>query len=240
MSRSQELRHDFQGRLTELKTLRDQIRLDLHLASMELRDEWKKLEKRMPDPAVANAQLKEVTAESVEKLASELAKFRARLLDGAGQPLATFMTAAVATCTASDSVAQALGTMWERDVGCLPVVDSGRKVIGMITDRDAAMAAWSRGQRVEEIPVGSVMSKTVHACAPSDGARAALRLMRAHRIRRLPIVAEGGRLVGVVTLGDVARGLRDDGVTGSVGAREVVDALVDILEASAAPSASTN
>ena len=64
MSRTRELRNTFQDRLAELKTLRDEVRLDLHLASMEVREEWKKLEKRMPATGLANEQLKEFTAEA--------------------------------------------------------------------------------------------------------------------------------------------------------------------------------
>jgi len=240
MSRAQELRHNFQGRMAELKTLRDQVRLDLHLASMELRDEWKKLEKRMPDPSLASDQLREITTESVDKLATELARFRDRLLGGQRRPVTTCMTTAVATCAASDSMAHAVGLMWDRDVGCLPVVDSAQNLLGMITDRDAAIASWSRGLRLEDITVGSAMSKTVLSCAASDDVRTALTVMRTQQIRRLPIVAENGRLVGLVTLGDIARGLERDGTTGYVGASEVVDTLVGILTAPTERSASAN
>ena len=230
MSRSQEVRNTFQDRLAKVETLRDQIRLDLHLASMELRDEWRKLEKRLPSPVLASEQLKELTGESVEKLAGELAKFRARLLDGQNGPLvAAFMTTAIATCAGADSAAHAIGTMWRQDVGFLPVVDTEQKVIGVITDRDIAVAAWSRGQRLEEIPVFSVMSATVHACGPSDEARVALTLMRNHQLRRLPILGEGGRLVGLVTLSDLARTLGGDGSAASTGPRQVVDTFLGIV-----------
>ena len=197
---------------------------------MELRDEWKKLEKRIPVQGAANEDLRELTAESVGKLEGELAKFRARLVDGRREhSLATFMTTNVATCAETDSVAQAVGTMWDRDVGCLPVVDAGKQVIGMITDRDAAVAAWSRGKRLDDMTVGSVMSRAVHTCTPGDDARAALTAMSTHQLRRLPIVGEAGHLVGIVTLADLTRGLGSDQATTSTGPRQVVDTLLGVL-----------
>jgi len=241
MSRSQEPGHDFQGPTTELKTLRDQIRLDLHLASMELREEWKKLEQRLPDPRVAGQQLRDATAESVATLVGELAKFRARLLDGReGRRLAPFMTMDVVTCGASDSVAQAIGIMWGRDVGYLPVVDDAHRVIGVITDRDVAVAAWSRGQRLEDITVASVMATIVHTCTSNDDARTALTLMRRRQVRRLPIVDDDGRLVGVVTLGDLARGLGRDLVALPPGPRQVLEALLRIVSATPEQNTSAN
>jgi hypothetical protein len=64
--------------LDELRTLRDEIRLDLHLGGMDLRDEWEKLEKRLPDERSVN-KAKDATKELVETLATELRAFRDRL-----------------------------------------------------------------------------------------------------------------------------------------------------------------
>jgi hypothetical protein len=67
-----------QDAMAELRTLRDEVRLDLHLASMDMRDEWKELEKRLPDGATA-ARLKEMTREALTALTDELRSFRERL-----------------------------------------------------------------------------------------------------------------------------------------------------------------
>jgi hypothetical protein len=67
-----------QERLGELKTLGDEIRVDLHLASMELRDEWKKLESRLPDER-AITRLKDATKGALDTLVAELRAFRERL-----------------------------------------------------------------------------------------------------------------------------------------------------------------
>jgi hypothetical protein len=66
-------------RLEELKTLRDEIRVDLKLASMELRDEWHALEKRLPDTARLAAEIKEATVEKLDEVVADLRRFRDRL-----------------------------------------------------------------------------------------------------------------------------------------------------------------
>jgi hypothetical protein len=71
-------------RLEELKTLKDQIRVDLHLAKMDLQDEWKSLERRLPTGAAISAELKTATAEMFDSLAEEVRRFRERLRDATG------------------------------------------------------------------------------------------------------------------------------------------------------------
>jgi CBS-domain-containing membrane protein len=95
--------------------------------------------------------------------------------------------------------------MWNHDCGCLPVVDEQRRVIGMITDRDVCMAALTQGRRLDEMLVSSAMSWRVVACSPSDSIVSAEERMRMNQVRRLPVVDEGGRLLGVLSLADVAR-----------------------------------
>jgi hypothetical protein len=68
-----------QRQLEDLQTLKDQIRVDLHLAKMDLQDEWKNIERRLPDRATFAAELKTTTAEIADALAEELRRFRDRL-----------------------------------------------------------------------------------------------------------------------------------------------------------------
>jgi CBS domain-containing protein len=95
--------------------------------------------------------------------------------------------------------------MWECDCGVVPVVDSEGAVCGIVTDRDLCMAAYIQGSRLAEIPVWSVMSRDVHACDAEADVREAERLMRECQIRRLPVIDNRGRLIGVLSLGDVAQ-----------------------------------
>ena len=241
MSRHQHGTQDLQGRMNELKTLRDQIRLDLHLAGMDLRDEWKIIEKKLPDPGPAYDQVKEVTGDALDALADELRRFGTRLRQNGAGRAASLMTPAPATCGPGDSLGQALATMWSRDVGCLPVVDADGRVLGMVTDRDAAVAACTRGQRMDDINVQSVMSTKVVACAPTDPQDSVLALMRAHQVRRVPVVEEG-RLVGIVTVNDLARAMgtaADDGHRETT-ARGIVSTLIAITEPATSGIAAVN
>lgn len=229
-------------RIKELKTLRDEIGLDLHLAGMDLRSEWKDIEKKLPEPGAAADELKDFTGDVLEKLSSQLRQFRARIRQKTREgQVSKIMSTHVSTCTATDSLAQAVTTMWDRDVGSLPVVDSEQKVIGMITDRDAAIAACTRGKRMDEISVGSVMSKQVASCKQEDNVEEALSLMRTRQVRRLPVTDDRGSLVGLVSLNDAARALLgNSGHPGRpTGAGEIASTLTSICPPRSATAASS-
>jgi CBS domain-containing protein len=113
------------------------------------------------------------------------------------------MTETVTTCRPETNLAEAAALMWQIDCGTLPVVADGGKVVGIITDRDIAIAAGTRNLAPSQIPVGDVMSKTVYDCAPEDNIHSALKTMRKDRIRRLPAVDEEGRLRGILSMNDV-------------------------------------
>lgn len=109
------------------------------------------------------------------------------------------------TCCPEDTMEQAARIFWERDCGCAPVVDADSHVLGMITDRDVCMAAYTQGRALRDMRVSSAMSKGAHICKTTDTVSAAEALMRTNRIRRLPVVDEHRRLVGVLSLNDIAQ-----------------------------------
>jgi hypothetical protein len=76
--KTESMKESLQGALAELETLRDEIRVNLHLAGMDLRDEWKSLEKRLPDRKAAE-RFKDATKEAVESLTREVREFKRRL-----------------------------------------------------------------------------------------------------------------------------------------------------------------
>jgi CBS domain-containing protein len=113
------------------------------------------------------------------------------------------MTLEVKSCAPGDTLSAAARIMWERDCGVVPVVDQDGRLAGLITDRDICMAAYLRGQRLEECLVGDVMSRPAVTCRPDETIERAEASMREHQIRRLPIVDESGRLCGILSMNDL-------------------------------------
>lgn len=115
------------------------------------------------------------------------------------------MTTDVRTCGPADDLQRAAQIMWEHDCGVVPVVDAERHVLGMVTDRDVCMAAYTQGTPLRAIPVSRVMSKMVHSVREGDGLDIVEDVMRAYQVRRVPVLDAGGKLVGLVSLNDLAR-----------------------------------
>lgn len=95
--------------------------------------------------------------------------------------------------------------MWEADIGAVPVLDDKARVVGMLTDRDICMAAYTQGLPLSQIIAAEVMSKSIVTCAPTDTVARAEELMRANAIRRLPVVDGQRHVVGIVSMNDLAR-----------------------------------
>ncbi|HWA70722.1 MAG TPA: CBS domain-containing protein [Polyangiaceae bacterium] len=115
------------------------------------------------------------------------------------------MTRNVATCWKDASLEQAARIMWEADVGCLVVTDAERHAVGMLTDRDIAMAAYTQGVRLGEASVAGAMANRVCSCSPETSAADVEALMQSAQIRRVPVVDSDGKLLGIVSLADLAR-----------------------------------
>ncbi len=147
------------------------------------------------------------------------------------------MTRELACCGPNDTLERAAQLMWDHDCGILPVIDGGR-LVGVVTDRDACMAAYTKGQPLASIRTGDVMSRHVRTCRPDDELSTVEQRMRLYRVRRMPVV-EGERVVGMVSLNDLALAAdRGHGKHGFPSAEDVVHTLAAICErASEAPSA---
>ena len=114
------------------------------------------------------------------------------------------MARSVRACRPDDTLNTAAEIMWENDCGCVPVVDVGNHVVGMVTDRDVCMAAYIQGRRLNEMRVSSAMSREVFSCKFDDAIAAAEEVLRVHAVRRLPVVDESGVLVGILSMNDIA------------------------------------
>jgi CBS domain-containing protein len=114
------------------------------------------------------------------------------------------MTRNVKACRSQDSLNQPAQLMWECDVGCIPVLDADKRVVGIITDRDIAMATYLQGRPPAAISVENVMSKNIHVCRTDEDISVAEQRMQKHRVRRVPVTDAKGLLVGLISLNDIA------------------------------------
>ena len=115
------------------------------------------------------------------------------------------MTAEPEACLATDSCAAAVAIMRRRKCGFVPIVESHatKRIIGVVTDRDIALYFEHVNQPASEVPVAGCMTKDPKTIAPSANLNDAAAIMEQFAIHRLPVV-DNGRLVGVLSLKDIA------------------------------------
>lgn len=137
-----------------------------------------------------------------------------------------YMTKKVDCIQSDQTLRDASKLMWEGDIGALPVLDKKKQVIGMITDRDIAMAVYTTGKLLSDIPVSHSMSRSIVTCEEEDQLSVAEKAMQLHRIRRLPVLNAQKQLSGIISLNDIAVAFakKDRGVE----AKEVADTLSTI------------
>jgi CBS domain-containing protein len=109
----------------------------------------------------------------------------------------------VATIGAEDRVSAAVDTLGGRRIGALPVVE-GDRIVGIMSERDVIYCLRDHGAEVLDWPVSRVMTSPALTADPSIGVLSALALMTERRIRHLPVV-EGGRIIGIVSIGDLVK-----------------------------------
>jgi CBS domain-containing protein len=114
------------------------------------------------------------------------------------------MTADPRTVRPGDSVVDAANLMRGEDAGIAPIVD-GERLVGVITDRDITIRVVAEGRDPSSTRVEEVASQDVVTVDPAQELDEALRLMATHQVRRLPVVEEDGKLVGILAQADVAR-----------------------------------
>ena len=131
-----------------------------------------------------------------------------------GKGVSEVMTSKVCAIDADRPVAYAAKMMRDEDVGLAPIVE-GDRLVGTLTDRDVVIRVVAEGRDPESTLVREVASTDLVTVDPQQDLDEALRLMAEHQVRRLPVVEEDGRLVGVVAQADIAR-QADDRKTGEV------------------------
>ena len=113
------------------------------------------------------------------------------------------MTPNPRTVHPGNTLQQAAQAMDELNVGVLPVTE-GERLVGVLTDRDIVVRSASAGQDPKTARVAEAMTIETFSVKQDAPVLEAIRLMEEHQLRRLPILDEGGRLVGIVSLGDLA------------------------------------
>jgi CBS domain-containing protein len=113
------------------------------------------------------------------------------------------MTQDVKACFPDTNLAAAAVLMWENDCGILPVVANGGNTVGVITDRDIAIAVGTRGRAPQELRVDEVIQGPVVACSLDDDVHSALKTMRKDKLRRLPVLNSEGELKGILSINDL-------------------------------------
>jgi CBS domain-containing protein len=114
------------------------------------------------------------------------------------------MTVKPRTVKTGDSIVDAAKLMKGEDSGIAPIVD-GDRLVGVLTDRDIAIRVVAEGRDPQSTKVEEIASQNLVTVDPQQDLDEALRLMAQHQVRRLPVVEEDGKLVGIVAQADVAR-----------------------------------
>lgn len=123
------------------------------------------------------------------------------------------MTSNPASVSEQDTIRDAARIMAREDTGIVPVV-SGKKIVGLVTDRDIVVRLVAEGKDVANARVAEVMTKSVRSVREDAGVNEVLELMKRAEIRRVPVVNQNDELVGIVSIGDIATNTKQDGKVG--------------------------
>jgi CBS domain-containing protein len=129
------------------------------------------------------------------------------------QRVRDIMTVNPSSVSEKDSVRDAARIMKDQDTGVVPVCD-GRKVIGLITDRDIVVRLIAEGKDAQNARVNEVMTKHVRSVQEDATISEVLTLMSSAEIRRVPVVNRNDELVGIVSIGDIATDTNQDNRVG--------------------------
>jgi len=113
------------------------------------------------------------------------------------------MTSPIVTCQSNETLEAAARELWDRDCGALAIVNDQGHLVGMLTDRDICMGALMQGKPLADIPIHTAMSQTVYAVTRDSSLAEVEALMADQQIRRVPVVDDERRPIGVITVNDL-------------------------------------
>ena len=116
------------------------------------------------------------------------------------------MTKNLVCCLLNDSVAKAAELMKSENIGSIPVIENEQtqKLVGIVTDRDLALQIVAEGRDATSTKVEAVMTHKVVTCRAEDDLQKALDAMAEHQLRRIPVVDEDNKILGIIAQADVA------------------------------------
>jgi len=116
------------------------------------------------------------------------------------------MTKNPVCCQPNDMVAKVAQLMQSENIGSIPVIENEKtqKLVGIVTDRDLALKIVAKGQDAKSTKVEAVMTRQVVTCRAGDDLQKALDAMAEHQLRRIPIVDNDNKIVGIIAQADVA------------------------------------
>jgi CBS domain-containing protein len=199
--------------LDELGAASEAARLQLHLLVLEARQRSGEFAARLESlERGLDRGLHQALATATDR-ARQLTKTLHASFGGGSSPqkpaetrVGAVMTDEVRACSPDDVLQRPAQIMWDGDCGSVPVVEASGRLCGIITDRDICMAAYTKGLSLSSIRVADVMSRSVRSCTAEDTLERAIAIMAEAAVRRLPVVAEDGKLQGIVSLADIAHG----------------------------------
>ncbi|KXS52473.1 CBS domain-containing protein [Marinobacter persicus] len=135
-----------------------------------------------------------------------------------------------ATCCDQDSTLDDLArTMWENDLGIVPIIDERKQLKGVVTDRDIAMAATLQHKPLWEMKASDLIAnKQCHVCHPEDDIHDVLKMMSQSQVRRVPVLNGQGEVMGMIGMHDIVEHTTNSGKARSenqYAASELIEAL---------------
>jgi CBS domain-containing protein len=115
------------------------------------------------------------------------------------------MTTPVVACQSNETLNVAAQKMWDHDCGAIPIVNDKGKLVGIVTDRDVCMAAYTQARPLHELPIHIAMSKEILSVRPEQDIAEVEELMTAKQVRRIPVVDADGKPIAIVSISDIIR-----------------------------------
>lgn len=141
------------------------------------------------------------------------------------------MSQPVHVCNQNSTLNDAAQLMWECDCGAIPIVDDEHRLVGMLTDRDICMAAYTKGEPLSNIRIADVIERQVLSCRPDQSIETAEHLMSQHKVRRIPVIDAEERPIAMLSLNDIVRSATNDrSKRGNGLGRQVIETLAAISE----------